>query len=397
MKINLLFSLVLNVVINYTSAQGKVEDNFFITGKIEYRDTGFIVLKYIDGYNKRIADTCTIKNGLFVFKGYINEPTLVSIIGKRKSRSVDDPNFTEIFIEPDTISVYLKENEYKNVRVSNSKTNNEYYNLINKVKPFSIEKDSLFTALSNLEAEEQTTNITEAKKDSLKNIIVQLKLKKSFLKEKIKQIDIDFAKQNPTSFVSPFVLNTYTQVLSVGSLKEIYNRWSKPVQHSKQAQLIYKEIVKKESNMIGGFASEFTVQTIDNKIITLSNFRDKQMVLIDFWASWCIPCREAFPELKKIYAEYSRKGLAIIAVTIDENLQTWRNAIQQDSIGQWYHTTATKQPKVKTEDDIIEKYETNGIPTEYLIDKNGKIIGKWFGYSKANEKELRKLISENLK
>ncbi|MBS1639552.1 MAG: AhpC/TSA family protein [Bacteroidetes bacterium] len=380
----------------FANAQQKLNNNFFVKGTIEGRDTGFIILKYIDGNNKRIADTCTLKNGLFVFKGYINEPTLVNIIGKRKSRSVDDPNFTEIFIEPDTISVYLKENEYKNVRVLNSKTNNEYYNLINKVKPFSIEKDSLFTTLLNLEKEE-STNISKAIKDSLKNIKSEIRFKMSSIKEKIKQIDIDFAKQNPTSFVSPFVLNTYTQVLSVGSLKEIYNRWSKPVQHSKQAQLIYKEIVKKESNMIGGFASEFTFQTIYNKTINLSDFKDKQIVLIDFWASWCIPCREAFPELKKIYAEYSRKGLAIIAVTIDENLQTWRNAIQQDSIGQWYHTTATKQPKVKTEDDIIEKYETNGIPTQYLIDKNGKIIGKWFGYSEANEKELRKLISENLK
>ncbi|MBS1579268.1 MAG: AhpC/TSA family protein [Bacteroidetes bacterium] len=380
-----------------SAAQNKSVNNFFIKGTIESRDTGFIILKYIDGNNKRIADTFQLKNNNFSFSGYINEPTIVSIIGKRKSRSVDDPNYTEVFIESDTISVYLKENEYKNVTVLNSKTNDEYYNLINKLKPFYIEEDSLFTTLSNLEKEEQIANITEVKKDSLKNFIAQLKLKKSSLKEKIKQINIAFTKQNPTSFVSPFVLNTYTQVLSADSLKEIYNTWSKPVQHSKQAQLIYKEIIKKESNIIGGFAPEFTIQTINNKTISLSGFRGKKIVLLDFWASWCIPCREAFSELKKIYAKYNRKELAIIAVTIDEDLQAWRNAIQQDGIRQWYHTTATKQPKVKTEDDIIEKYETNGIPTQYLIDKNGKIIGRWFGYTEANEKELRKLIGENLK
>ncbi|MBS1591035.1 MAG: AhpC/TSA family protein [Bacteroidetes bacterium] len=385
------------ITICYLTAFCQPQSSFYIDGYLQGRDTGHLIFSYTDYFEKRVTDTVIVKNGIFFLTGFINAPTFISVKGRVKTRSVNDKNYCSFFIEPTKMQLTLYENNFKRLKVRGSKTQDEADSLngqlaeINKItKPLSDEADSLRILLK------------ANKDDSLKILEINKRIDTIYKifavkKEDTKKIKLNYAATHNYSIISPYELLVYIDGMSLDSARMFYNFWDDNVKNSKEGKLIAQSIAIKETNSIGGIAPNFTFETIYNKTINLSDFKGKQIVLIDFWASWCIPCREAFSELKKIYAKYNRKELAIIAVTIDEDLQAWRNAIQQDGIGQWYHTTATKQPKVKTEDDIIEKYETNGIPTQYLIDKNGKIIGRWFGYTEANEKELRKLIGENLK
>jgi thiol-disulfide isomerase/thioredoxin len=111
--------------------------------------------------------------------------------------------------------------------------------------------------------------------------------------------------------------------------------------------------------------------------------------LLDFGASWCIPCRQLVPFLKKNYAGYQNKGLEIIGISIDKERTDWVKSVQQDSTV-WINILEKEIFQTKTTDKLIsERYYVSSIPTLFLIDKNLKVIGSYVGYSNLNELEKK--------
>ena len=119
---------------------------------------------------------------------------------------------------------------------------------------------------------------------------------------------------------------------------------------------------------IGELAPEFSLRNAKDSLVSLSSFRGK-VVLIDFWASWCSPCRAANPSLIKLYNKYSAKGFKVLGVSIDSEKAAWLKAINQDHI----HYTQVNDP-AGWNSPVAEKYGVNMIPTSFLLDKQGKII-----------------------
>ena len=119
---------------------------------------------------------------------------------------------------------------------------------------------------------------------------------------------------------------------------------------------------------IGEKAPEFSLRNAKDKLVSLSSFRGK-VVLIDFWASWCGPCRAANPSVGKIYNKYKAKGFEVLGVSIDSKKAAWLKAIKQDHI----HYTQVNDP-AGWNSPVAEKYGVNMIPTSFLLDKQGKII-----------------------
>jgi thiol-disulfide isomerase/thioredoxin len=107
---------------------------------------------------------------------------------------------------------------------------------------------------------------------------------------------------------------------------------------------------------IGNLAPDFKATTLNQKDIVLSQFKASSVVLLDFWASWCVPCRQSIPYLKVVYHKYHTKGLSRIAVSVDEDRKKWIDAVNQDSTNMWYHISpAAKWPKGPwTHSDIIQ-------------------------------------------
>lgn len=119
---------------------------------------------------------------------------------------------------------------------------------------------------------------------------------------------------------------------------------------------------------IGEMAPEFSLRNAKDKLVSLSSFRGK-VVLIDFWASWCGPCRVANPGVGKLYNKYKAKEFEVLGVSIDSKKAAWLNAIKQDQIlyTQVYDPKGWYSP-------VAEKYGVNQIPTSFLLDKTGKIV-----------------------
>lgn len=121
---------------------------------------------------------------------------------------------------------------------------------------------------------------------------------------------------------------------------------------------------------IGAKAPEFTMPDVSGKPVKLTDFKGKY-VLIDFWASWCGPCRQENPNVVKVFNQYKDKGFTVLGVSLDEDENAWKQAIKADGLT-WPHVSELK----RFNGPVVEQYKIDAIPTNFLLDKNGIIIAK---------------------
>ena len=201
------------------------------------------------------------------------------------------------------------------------------------------------------------------------------------------KIDIQYCKNHPTSMSSFELVQRQVARQSGKNFYEdfeyIYKNSSKEIKESEVGIKMLNQLKYFKKSMIGSFAPNISGVDFNNNIISLNDFKGKKYVLIDFWASWCAPCREELPFLKKIYKKYKSADLEILSISIDEDLGKWKKTIEKEQIEEWKNfSTLQNNSFAKTD------YFVNGIPHKVLIDKNGKIIGKWKASGKLNEKSL---------
>ena len=139
---------------------------------------------------------------------------------------------------------------------------------------------------------------------------------------------------------------------------------------SKYTQDIEGKFVNEASLMIGGVAPDIKLNGPDGKPVSLSSLRGK-VVLIDFWASWCGPCRRENPKVVKMYQKYKDQGFEIFGVSLDNDANRWKGAIQTDGLT-WFHGSDLMGWKSKP----AQMYQVHSIPATFLLDKQGKIIAK---------------------
>jgi peroxiredoxin len=375
------------------SAKTNSEPNFTLTGKIKGQLYGKITLSYqSNSVYKR--DTANIKDGLFKFTGYILEPTSAWLDGGNE-------NGTDIWLEPAKLQIMLTKNHFEKSVLTGSKTQNESMDYKKFLSVVVDKRDSIRTII----------NLT---RDSIKNVknteLKQVLEKKvdnlwslwSEANDKIPARNIQYIKLHPKSFIAInelYMLNRNDKI-SLDSMVAIFSKFDIKVQKGSVGKEIHKDILIKTNNKIGAIAPDFNVPDRNNKNVKLSDFKGKSIVLLDFWASWCSPCRQSFKSLKPLYQRLHSKGFEVIAIDTDRSGddKAWAAAIEKDSISMWYHVKVAKDyPHNKiTDEDIYSKYFVQGIPRKILIDKNGIIVGNWMGTSENIEKEVIAKIEELL-
>jgi peroxiredoxin len=357
---------------------------FRIQGTIIGKDSGTVILSYGFGYNYR-KDTVSINNGKFEIKGILAEPISAYLETEGESNRV------YIYIEPGEMTVEVENNKFDLVRVTGSKTQDESVELNKKIKPID---DRLLEVWKSRGSVYDSINTI---KDEVSRKILERKCelidaKYELLSEQINEIKFDFVRSHPQSFLSADLLFTLdkNEAISLDSLNGLFNGLDSTVQNSFWGEEIKKDILKKENNKIGAIAPDFTFIDIENRTRKLSEFKGKCVVL-DFWASWCTPCRKAFPHLKSVFQKYHDQGFEVIAISIDREKTMWLKAIKEDQTEAWNHSIIGTETN---EADVAKKYFFSAIPRQYLIDKDGRIAGQWTGYGEENEQELDKKMKE---
>jgi thiol-disulfide isomerase/thioredoxin len=366
----------------------KNSNEFTLKGEINGQDSGKIYLRYILN-NAFVLDTVRIINGKFIFTGKIFEPTSAELNGG------NDLNLVQIYLEPKKMRISLSKDKFEDCKMSGSITQNEFQNINQIQKPFMQKTLRLRQQLFVLKDSLKNT-ITDVSKPPLLKRMEDIEKHYARMQEELDSIQLKFVLENPKSFLSSSFLKPLGSrgVISFDSLKSIYNKLDKAVINSRDGKLLSEYIRKNENTRIGNLAPDFKAIDIINKVITLSSFKGKHVVLLDFWASWCVPCRESLPNLKRIYKRYNPKGFDIIAISIDQNRKAWTDAVRRDSTDMWHHILiAEKWPAGPfTNDDIFQNYYYKGVPEQILIDQNGKIIDIYLGQTKDNSEYLDRLL-----
>ena len=153
------------------------------------------------------------------------------------------------------------------------------------------------------------------------------------------------------------------------------------------------EIIKGIKNSeVGQIAPNIIGKSVDDKEVSLFFYRNKKYILLDFWATWCLPCREDFSFLKILHEKYNSKGFEIISISKDEKIDLWKKIILKDSIQDWIHYSVKLNNT-----DVEKKYAVTAIPVKILIDLDGKIIGRWKGGGDENKSEIEKALNDIFK
>ncbi len=215
--------------------------------------------------------------------------------------------------------------------------------------------------------------------------------KLSELFDSFKQTDLNISyiyfKNNPQSLLSVYAFERFSFFQSDYSLlDEDFRQLPDWIKKTAGGKYIADKIEGAKAVALNKPAPVFFKILADGNRIGLEDFRGK-FVLLDFWASWCVPCRKENPNLVKSYEKYKSRNFEIISVSIDEDKNAWRNASKEDKIS-WINLLDAKGNL----DEIAVKYGVQSVPANFLIDPNGVIIGK-----NLKIEELGKLLSERLK
>jgi thiol-disulfide isomerase/thioredoxin len=203
-----------------------------------------------------------------------------------------------------------------------------------------------------------------------------------------------FIKEHPDAFASLYFLSTAAREYSIDELEAAYNGLAGTYKSTRYANAIQDRIKAGKIMSSGGPVPDFSKLDVNGKTVSLSQFRGKY-VLLDFWGSWCAPCRQAMPHLKELYTAYQSKGFEVLGISSEkvsgqaQAESMWKQAIEKDGLP-W---TNVLNNEVSMKQDVVQMFSIEAYPTQILLDKEGKIIGKWVGSgNKGVDEKLKEIF-----
>lgn len=352
-----------------------VVDGYVLKGHIEGLPDGTHVQLVPVSHDSKLpfADT-TVVNGQFVFTGKMEEPRAFHLLVK------DAYGSRNLMLENTQMEVTGKLVAKKEADGGVS------YNLSSlsvKGSPLSARYDSLLSARTYLDSLYALNARKFAAFDSLMLAAYQAKDQAKI--QALRQSEGGKAKAaadkaffstvdslyrqvvmtNKDSFWGPLMMISFTSYLSE-DMKPWYEALSPAAQQSYYGQKVKEELYP--SGKEGTVVPDFKVKDRTGKEVSLSELRQgKKYVLIDFWASWCNPCRKEIPNLKKLYAQYSGKGFEIVSISIDQKKADWEKALKEEGLT-W--------PNFLDETGVAALYKVKFVPTMYLITADGVMVGE---------------------
>ena len=205
------------------------------------------------------------------------------------------------------------------------------------------------------------------KRDSVEKIMMPLR-------EKLLKIRDDYQQKHPETCLTAKMVNENKGRMTLEQLEEAYGKFDELALQTTSAKQIKDEIDRLKVISAGNMAPDFTRTNVEGKPFTLSSLRGK-VVILDFWASWCQPCRRSNPHMKSLMEKYGKKGLQIVYIASDDSHEDrWKKAIEEDGLkGKNYHHILSGY---QSDVNVSNLYAVHFLPTKFLVDKDGKMLGK---------------------
>ncbi len=349
----------------------KAQDSVFvINGKMDKIKTGVIYLNIYQN-SKTVMDSAFIKNGQFKFTGAVTKPYFASLTMPGRK---DD--FFSFYIEPGKMQITGRANELKRLSIKDGGLNADDKMLKDRMRTITL-------------WEETNSKIFEkAYKEKNKAVMDSLELVDIDIMKAKRRIVADFVKDNPSSMRGAMaIMENFSYYAEATDVEPLYNLLNDKIKKSPKGTEV-KTMLDIYSNVaIGKHAPEIHQFTQDSSSLSLSSLKGKY-VLIDFWASWCGPCRRENPNIVQAYQQFKDKGFTVLGVSYDSKKPNWKKAIEDDHLD-WNQVSTLDGWANSTS----KEYGIKAIPSNVLVDKDGIIIAKNIFGKKLIEK-LEEVLGE---
>lgn len=327
-------------------------DQYRLTGKVKGMTEGKVYLSKLQDHKLVKTDSTQLTESGFSFTGVTEFPEMywIQLEGQRGS--------IQFFLENSEITIDVDVNSLKNAKISGSVNHDLITSYDNKLKKVQLKQQKMYPAYQTAEKEGKQVEM-----DSIEAEFNRLEADKLTAGE-------DFITRNSNTGAAAFVAYRISTPLEIAEMEKIYASLEGNAKKSSYADLLKDKIELLKSVEVGQPAPDFTMSTNKGDSLSLSSFRGK-IVVVDFWASWCGPCRNENPHMLEMYKELHPKGVEFLGVSLDKNKKSWLKAIKKDGLV-WNHVSDLKYWDCKA----AKLYGISGIPATIVIDQNGIIAAK---------------------